>query len=608
MKRTTLIALAALMALVPAAPSAAAVDPERNASTPTGWHWWRGQTPAQLEQRETDAGERVISINADDKYGNRFSAALVKNSGPYARDGSWFHDKTADQVVALTKGKKRRLVDLEPYAAFGKTRFAGVTVPNTGASGKGWWWNFDLSAADVKSDIKAHKIRLVDLSVYKRFGKRRFAYVGIKNKGEDARKWWWYHDVSPDFVKAKAKEHKARLVDIERHGSKTQTVLMVRNEGVFSRSVYNVSRDFLANYMQSNAVRLTDLERHGDRYWATLIDNATPENARIRSLIRSGPWRDSHFGAFAKQTAGPVHVGLANNWPYQPMSVLKLVPYLYVMDLVDRDPELDLEDSFSWEGPLDPDKEICPGYPYATITHSDTLRNVLMDALRRSLGRAHETLMNTYTPEAITARMHDPAIGLERTELYYGCQHPGKKNWLSNRTTLSDMGELFEGVDTKKFFPNDWKTARDDFYAIMANYPADWLRPVVEDEAAKQGKTGVVDQFMKLVNFDGKGGGVDNGSDSDGWIAGRAFSYRITLPFKRGGLLRRGTSRYEDRSFVGGWFANGIPAPCLEAKAGESPDSVSEKCLAWAASMGEATRDVTSELQRRAIREALATW
>ena len=359
--------------------------------------------------------------------------------------------------------------------------------------------------------------------------------------------------------------------------------------------------------MQSNAVRLTDLERHGDRYWATLIDNATPENARIRSLIRSGPWRDSHFGAFAKQTAGPVHVGLAHNWPYQPMSVLKLVPHLYVMDLVDRDPELELEDNFFWEGPLDPDKEICPGYPYATITHSDTLRNVLMDALRRSLGRAHETLLNTYTPEAITARMHDPAIGLERTEINYGCQHPGKKNFFSNRTTLSDMGELFEGVDTRKFFPNDWKTARDDFYALMADYETDWLRPVVEDEAAKQGKSGLVDQFMKLVNFDGKGGGWDS-SDSGGWVADRSFSYRITLPFKRAGLLRRGSSRYEDRSFVGGWFANGIPAPCHQDTAKNDPDSASDECLAWVASMDKATEDVTAESQRRPIREALATW
>lgn len=608
MKRATLIALAAVMALVPAAPSAAAVDPERNASKPTGWHWWRGQTPAQLEQREKDAGERVISINADDRYGNRFSAALVKNSGPYARTGDWFHGKTADQVVALTKGKKRRLVDLEPYPSnFGKTHFAGVTVPNTGASGKGWRWNFDLSAAEVKSDIDTHEIRLVDLSVYKEFGKRRFAYVGIKNKGEDARKWWWYQDVSPDFVKAKAKEHKARLVDIERHGPKRQTVLMVRNEGVFSRSVYNVSRDYLANYMQSNAVRPTDLERHGDRYWATLIDNATPENARIRSIIRSGPWRDAHFGAFAKQTAGPVHVGLAHNWPYQPMSVLKLVPYLYVMDLVDRDPQVDLDDNFSWDGPLDPDKEICPGYPYATITHSDTVRNVLKDAMRRSLGRAHETLLNTYTPEAITARMHDPAIGLERTEIYYGCQHPGKKNFFSNRTTLAEMGELFEGVDTKKFFPNDWQSMRDDFYALMANYSTDWLRPVVEDEAAKQGKSGSVDQFMQLVSFDGKGGGWDS-ADSGSWVADRSFSYRITLPFKRSGLLRRGTSRYEDRSFVGGWFANGIPAPCHQATAAEKPESAGDDCLAWVASMDKAQKDVTAESQRRPIREALASW
>ena len=59
----------------------------------------------------------MISINADDPVGSTFSAALVRNSGAYERDGDWFHDKTRDQVVALTEGKRRRLIDLEPYIA-----------------------------------------------------------------------------------------------------------------------------------------------------------------------------------------------------------------------------------------------------------------------------------------------------------------------------------------------------------------------------------------------------------------------------------------------------------------------------------------------------------
>ena len=606
MRHRTLVAVATTLALTQAAPATAAEDPERNASAPTGWHWWRGQSPTQLEQREQAAGERVIALNVDDSHGNRLSATLVKNSGAYQRDGDWFHHKTADEVVALTKGEGRRLVDLEPHGNFGQQRFAGVTVPNSGASSKSWWWNYDLSADDVTKEINKHKIRLVDLSVYKRYGKRRFAYVGIKNTGEDARKWWWYPDASPEFVKAKAKEHGARLIDIERHRSGTQTVVMVKNEGVFSRHIWNVSRDTLVRYFQSNALRITDLERHGDRYWATLIDNATAENARIRSIIRSGPYRDSYFGAFAKQTAGATHVGLAHQSPYQPMSVLKLVPHLYVMDRLDAG-EVDLESDISWQSPTGmPDVEVCPGNTVSTSTYTDTLRNTLARGLGESLNRAHESLLNTYTPEAISARMNHPDIGLNSTELYHGCQHPGKKNWLSNRSTLTDMGELFEGVDTRKFFPADWYATRKEFYGLVADWPTDWLRSVVADEAATLGKTAIVDDFMSRVTFDAKGGGVDNGSDADGWISGRALSYRITLPFK-GGPVRRGAGP-EMRSFVGGFFANDISGPCHEGEANKEPDSVSDDCRAWAKAMGDTFRKLPAEVQRLPIRDALKTW
>jgi hypothetical protein len=591
------------LALAPAVPASAAEDPERNSSTPAAWSWWRGQSPSELEHKEKAYGQRVISINADGPLGTTFSAALVRNTGSYKRDGDWFHNKTADQVVALTDGKKRRLVDLEPYRRFGKLRFAGVTVPNTSESGKWWWWNYDLSAMQVENDINKHRIRLVDLAVYQRGGQRRFAYVGIKNEGSDARAWWWYQDVSPAFVQKKAEEHGARLVDIERHRSNTLTVLMVKNQGTFARHVYGVSEGFINRYVQSQGVRITDLERHGSKYYATMIDNVGAETARIRSLLRASPYRHGYFGAFSKRVGGPTYVGLAHRAAYQPLSVLKLVPHLYVMDRFDRG-QADLESEISWLSPKGrPDDHICPGHLGATQTYSDTLRNTLHRGLWESLGRSHETLLNIYTPEAITERVQE--MGLENTVMYYGCEHSGKPNWLANRTTLTDMGELFEGVDSKAFFPNRWQETRDEFYGLMADWPAEWLRPVVESEAAKVGKSGVVDAFMQKVTIDGKGGGADSGSDDDGWLVGRSLSYRVALPFRV--PSRRGTGT-TTRSFVGGFFVNDTKGPCLEARAHEDPGSVSHQCLQWVKSMGDTFVSVAAEVQRLPIREALKTW
>ena len=600
---TRVIVLAALGAvLAAAAPAGAAEDPERNTAAPTGWHWLFDRSPADIERLERDAGARVISIDSDG--GGRFSAALVDNSGPYRRKGRWFHAKSVDQLAAFTR--KRRLIDLEPYVESGKLRFAGVTVPNSGASGKGWWWNVGLTAAGVKQDIDRHGIRLVDLAVYEQGGERRFAYVGIKNEGEDARGWWWYHDVSPAFVQRKAEEHGARLVDIERHRSNTLTVVMVRNAGLFSRHVYNASLDYLSKYVQSQGVRVTDIERHGDRYWATMIDNVDRETGRIRSLLRASPYRFGYFGAYSKRVGGRTYVGLAHRARYQPLSVLKLVPHLYAMDLLDRG-RASLDDTISWRSPRgEPDAEPCFAAGTPTSVYSDSLRGVLTRGLWESLGRAHESLLDEYTPETITARMHSSDIGLESTDIYYGCPHAGKKDWYSNRTTLTDMGELFEGVDTKRYFRNDWKRTSDEFYGLMADWSTAPLRTVVADEAARAGKSSVVDDFMKSVTVNGKGGGGDFGSDAEGWKVGRALSYRVTLPFR---APRRGGPRATVvKSFVGGFFVNDTLGPCKEYIAVTYPDTVSASCRAYAKEMGDTFAELTGELQRLPIREALASW
>ena len=62
--------------------AAAVLDPERNATIPTGWHFWVGQTKAQIDKRAKKAGERVVDVNVDSVSPLRFSAVLVRNTGP----------------------------------------------------------------------------------------------------------------------------------------------------------------------------------------------------------------------------------------------------------------------------------------------------------------------------------------------------------------------------------------------------------------------------------------------------------------------------------------------------------------------------------------------
>src|SRR3990170_4968587 len=90
------VAALALLALIGATAgastantSAAVQDPERNATTPTGWHFWTGHSKAEIDQLAKNAGERVVNVNVDSTSPLRFSAVLVRNTGLYARTGGW---------------------------------------------------------------------------------------------------------------------------------------------------------------------------------------------------------------------------------------------------------------------------------------------------------------------------------------------------------------------------------------------------------------------------------------------------------------------------------------------------------------------------------------
>jgi Beta-lactamase enzyme family/Bacterial tandem repeat domain 1 len=625
-RKAVVISLAALAVILVtvgasnATPASAVQDPERNATTPTRWHFWVGQTKSQIDKRAEKARERVVDVNVDSVTPLRFSAVLVRNSGPYARTGGWSYGSEAG-VTNTINAHQGRLIDLEPFTVNGKRRFAFVWVRNTGAAGKTWYWNYDLTVEQVVDDINKRQVRLVDLATYVVNGKRRYSYIGIRNTGVDAKAWWWYVNVTPQFVQQKAQEHGARLIDVERPSSGLMTVIMQRNdESAYSRHVYNYALIDLLRFQASNGVRITDLERYvkngNVRYAASLIDNASAENRRIRSLWRSSTMAnapngtDAWFGVYAKEVGGPVDVGLAQTMAYQPLSVLKLIPHLYVMDRLDRDPGLDMLDQangISWTAwKNQPDEIYCPHDPNhqgkQTQTYSETLRMTLTRGLSESLNRAHEALVRKYGFKAINDRIH--ALGLTNTNVYPGCKQPaGKPDWTSNRSTLSELGELFEHVDDRTFFKNHWQQVSGEFYGLMSNsfLSVSGIRDIVTNEAAIAGKRRIVTQFMASVSLDGKGGGTNFPSESgDGtYTGGRGFFGRLTLPFR---TPAGGTTI---RTFVGGYFVDNFKTPCFEDTAAGSSDPA---CRSWKTMQNSAYAKFMGEPYRLAIRRAIATW
>ena len=591
-------------------------DPERNATTPTGWHFWICRSKAEIDQLAKNAGERVVNVQLTSSNPLLFNAVMVNNSGPYARTGGWSYGTEAD-VTTKINAEKGRLINLAPYTVNEQRHFAYVWVRNEGDAAKGWHWNYDLTVDQVTGEINKYKVRLIDLHSYTVNGQCLYSYIGIPNEGIDGKAWWWYPDVTPEFVQQKVQENKARLMVVDRPSAGLMTVVMQRNdEGAYSRHVYDYTLNDLLRFEASNGIRITDFREYVKqghvRYTATLIENATSENQRIRSIWRSSPManapsgNDAWFGIFAKEIGGTVDVGLAHNMPFQPLSVLKLVPHLYVMDLLDKDPGLDMLDDpkgISWTSLKDkPDEIYCPyrDQGAATQTNTESLRKTLTRALGESLNRAHEALVNKYGSAAINKRIHE--MGLNQTNVYPGCpQPPGQKDWTSNTTTLTDLGRLFEGVDTKQYFPGHWSKVSAEFYGLMANWDVNGgIKAVVADEAAKVGKSGIVDEFMKKVTLKGKGGGTILPQADGTFQGGRAFFGRLELPFVTGP-----NNATTQKTFVEGDFVDNFTAPCNEDEAAKSSNMA---CRNWKKKQDATYQLFFGEPFRIAIRKAIATW
>ena len=183
----TLVLLATVVVSSSASPSAAVQDPERNATTPTGWHFWVGQTRAQIDSSRTRRESESWTSTSTRSVPVRFSAVLVRNTGTYARIGGWSYGSEG-AVTNKIKATKGRLIDLEPFTSQGKRRFAYVWVKNSGRLRQGLALELRPPVKGVIKEINKYKVRLIDLSTYVVDGKRRYSYIGIAIRASTRRR------------------------------------------------------------------------------------------------------------------------------------------------------------------------------------------------------------------------------------------------------------------------------------------------------------------------------------------------------------------------------------------------------------------------------------
>jgi len=298
-------------------------------------------------------------------------------------------------------------------------------------------------------------------------------------------------------------------------------------------------------------------------------DNA--ESKRLRDLLYKC-YDKSDFGDrvtrgfVVKKMGGDVVAEHCSDVCFQPLSTLKLLPYLHTLIEVDKGNATLSGTKVSWVQPTSGTAAeqsdttcLAPGSA-GTQAGSAKLADALPTMMWESHNRTLDSILSKYGPSNITARGQE--LGLKQTEMYFGCPQPGgpQQPWANNITTLIDIAGLFEGVEDLKFVTaTSTRTAfRDNMITLDAapgtSYSSpitgrtvgplnnEFLRPIVEREAGAA-KQGIVPDFMKHVVVRGKGGG----GGPSGTEVGSSDFLQVSLPFKKNGQI-------VIEKFVLGWY------------------------------------------------------
>jgi hypothetical protein len=346
-----------------------------------------------------------------------------------------------------------------------------------------------------------------------------------------------------------------------------------------------------------------------DKKEVHLLDEPNVESKRLRKLLYN-VYDGSAFsnrivrGFLVKRMSGEILAEHCADVCFQPLSTLKLLPYLHAIIEVDKGNATLTGTKISWvepkagTGAAKTDTTCLKASDSKNQTGSAPLRDALPTMMWESHNRTLDSILTKYGVVAITKRAQ--SLGLKQTEMYFGCKQPDSPDipWTDNISTMLDIARLFEGVENLKFVSKS--TSREAFRNNMITLNAkpgtsytspitgrttgpisnEFLRNIVEREAGPA-KQAIINTFMKHVVVRGKGG---SGGPANSELGNSDF-LELTLPFKEGRNI-------VPKKFLVGWYVN------QRKDASDSLEQPEVQAL-------EIFRD---EIHTMPIRMALETW
>ncbi|HJV72523.1 serine hydrolase [Ideonella sp.] len=607
-----------------------ALTDDHSVNAPTAWWTYTNVSADQIGTYINNNGARLTDIEVYSVSNGvpRFTVRMVKNSGAYAVPGWWwYYGLTAAQVTSYVNANNGRLIEVEPYdIGGGVIRFAVVMVSNTAGAARAWSYLMGVSSAQISDHIANSGHRMIDIDSYTEGGVKKYSAAFVANTGADAKSWQWWLNQSPASIASKVSSFQGRIVKLERQADGTYNFIQVKNTGTDNSAWWYqygfASMADLNNYGLQVASRPIDITTYVSngvrRYDAVFIDNANASTRRMRDLLgqtfldASGNPTKGIFESYLKQVNGAIKVDLNSTRRAETASSLKSLHLLHSMKQVEAGLDT-LPSAFTYyeydmskgkDACPDPSKEIAANarFNYNFETGLDQMMSISDNRTTRGTvlryGGTFTPFNNTASASKMTGTTLRHNIGCAYWNLSTQKYDPATRR---NDTTAADLAHIYEGVWNQTLLTNT-NSARDEFLesANPGSGVSASLQAIINDEAAKQGKSAIAAQFGSLVRSWGKGGSYDTCLPDANGGCGTMVIVRSGTGLIRFPIYTRGVQGYRD--YVFGRLISDTPVTCWE-----DWNTAGTECPIDT-SYTNAYSNAANELYRDEIREALKTW
>ena len=326
--------------------------------------------------------------------------------------------------------------------------------------------------------------------------------------------------------------NKARLVNLDRSAAGTTYDVLLFKEAVSFWLWYpGLSSDQVTAVTRQTGTRVIDLERYettaGPRFAVVLLDNLDGPDGKARTALWKRYGSFTQWGMYLKRVSGSTLSSLGATTAYEPASSLKVLVHLHT--------NLQLQKGQASASQVLPYKKqnrtdwwnSCPDS--STIAGTEKLGEMDRQMMLQSNNPFTHSLRQKFGTAAIEATGR--SIGMTATKFNHniGCS-TFRTN--PNRTTLTDLGKVYEGVQLGKPLTGAYRTRFLDTMLNQSNSTTeDKFCAVVKEEAASLGKPAAfaTDYCKKLKTYT-KGGSYGDGQGNY-WFSQSGL---LVLPVKNG--------------------------------------------------------------------------